>query len=198
VRWYNQEQGWGYASPQQIYRPDVRISAAVIHEAGLNSVAPGDMFMVTFDSTRTRPNAIMLRLMLANSFQHSFLDLLDEFCLSKIFEFVGDSLPSMAMFCLAYRPAFLLEKEFHYGHILLGCVPNCVPPLRWFEQRITRISSITSAHFPQSFPSSLQHHPIQIQSTGYRNEDYRSIKKYARFSPAILSSSAHTAGPQNS
>ena len=187
VRWYNQDQGYGYASPQQTCGPDVRLSAAVIHAAGLNSVAPGEIFMVTFDRTRTRPNAILLRSMIASSCKHSLLDLLDDHLLSKVLEFVnthegGQSLPSMARFSIAYRRAYLFEKEFHYGHILLGCQANCVPPMHWFEQRIARISSITSAHLPQSFPSSLQHHPIQIQSTGYRNEEYRSIKKYVRFS----------------
>jgi hypothetical protein len=63
VRWYNQQQDGGCVSPQQIYMPDVRISAAVIREAGLDSATrPDDMFMVTFDITRTRPNAVMLLL----------------------------------------------------------------------------------------------------------------------------------------
>jgi hypothetical protein len=183
VRWYNQDQGYGYASPQQIGGPDVRLSAAVIHAAGLNSVAPGEVFMVTFDRTRTRPNAILLRSMIASSCKHSLLDLLDDHILSKVLEFVnthegGQSLPSMARFSIAYRRAYWLEKEFHYGHILLGCQANCVPPLRWFEKRIPRISSITSPHLPQSVPAVLQHHPIQIQLTSTRNEEYRSIKKY--------------------
>lgn len=61
VRWYNQQQDGGCVSPHQIYMPDVRISGDVIREAGLDSVTrPGDMFMVTFDRTRTRPNAVML------------------------------------------------------------------------------------------------------------------------------------------
>jgi cold shock CspA family protein len=207
VRWYNQQQGWGYASPQQIYRPDVRISSAVIREAGLDSVAPGDMFMVTFDRTRTRPNAVMLRSMVASSCQHSLLDLLDALCLSKVLQHMnahegGQALTSMARFCIAYRPAFLLEKEFHYGHLLLGCQANCVPPLRWFEQRISRISSVSSAHLAHRLPASLQHHPIRIQLTSTRNEEYRSIKKYVRVSRKLLSVfeliCVHTAGPQNS
>ncbi len=60
VRWYNKDQGWGYASPQQICRSDVRISTAVIRAAGLDSVAAGEMFMVTFERTQARPNAIIV------------------------------------------------------------------------------------------------------------------------------------------
>ena len=133
--------------------------------------------------TPQKTNAILLRSMIASSCKHSLLDLLDDHILSKVLEFVnihegGQSLPSMARFSIAYRRAYLLEKEFHYGHILLGCQANCVPPLRWFEKRIPRISSITSPHLPQSVPAVLQHHPIQIQLTSTRNEDFRSIKKY--------------------
>jgi hypothetical protein len=137
---------------------------------------------VTFITPQKNPDTQMSPI-IASSSKHCSLDLLDNFCLSQVLKFVnthegGQSLPGMARFCSAYKRAFLLEKEFHYGHILLGCQANGVPPLRWFEKRIPRISSITSPHLPQSRPAVLPHHPIHIQLTSFRNEDYRSIKKY--------------------
>jgi hypothetical protein len=184
VRWYNKEKGWGYASPQQICRPDVRLSAAVVHAAGLSSVNAGEMFMVTFERSQSRPNAIMLSPMTSRSYrqQDGALDLLDDCCLYKIMEFVRDggaqSLCSVARFCIASRRAFVLEKDLQYGHILLGCELKHIPPVRWFQQRTLRISSITSAVLPQNRLAASHPivHPIQIQLESKRSEDYRSIK----------------------
>ena len=191
VRWYNKDKGWGYASPQQICRSDVRISAAVIRAAGLASVAAGEMFMVTFERSQARPNAIILSPMNARTFdqQSNTLDLLDDFCLSKVLDFVkadggGQSLCSVARFCIASRRAFILEKELHYGHLLLGCELKHIPPVRWFQQRKLRISSITSAVFPKNGQAALHPttHPIKIHLKSERSEDYGSIKMYARAS----------------
>ena len=186
VRWYNRDKGWGYAAPQQIHQSDVRLTAAVIHAAGLDRVAAGDLFMVTFDRTQPRPNAIKLSPIKPTPCgqKNSLLDLLDDFCLSIVLNFVnafegGQSLCSMARFCLAYRRAFMLEREFHYGHILLGCQLSYIPPLRWFQQRKLRISSITSAVLPQQAQAALHSiwHPIAIHLRSTRNEEYTSIKK---------------------
>jgi hypothetical protein len=87
--------------------------------------------------------------------QPCLFDQLNDDILGKVFGHLADcsqdyshALLSVTRLCSVYRRANIFEKTFQYGHLVLGCRSALLPPPSWFQQRRTRILSVTAPLLP--------------------------------------------------
>jgi hypothetical protein len=127
----------------------------------------------------------------------NFLDILDDNTFSKILSAViecsnnySKSLISISRMTLAYRRAYVMEKNIQYGDLVLSCDPALVPPPSWFHQRRSRIKSITSATLPGELEDALHEvarHTLSVSFCFSRRESGES-SKIRTFSASIINS----------
>ncbi len=152
---------------------------------------------VVFNTPQRRPHPPASPALAGSQAGPNMLDCLDDFAFSLVLGFVADcsqnyskSLISMARMSLAYRRAYVTEKTFRYGDLVLSCNPALVPPPSWFHHRRSRIKSVTSAMLPADLQDALHgivRHNLSVSFEFTRNEsgEYPNIRT---FSASIINS----------